>query len=343
MTRFLLYGGKGGVGKTTCAAATAVGLARTGLETLVVSTDPAHSLSDSFERDVDAEPTVIEDHLWAVEIDPEARMDEYEAMFATLFDEFADVGVRVEDDQVEDMFAAGIAPGSDEVAALDMLVEYSDSEASETPQEAGGTGDREGRSPSSNRPQAGDSTRWDVIVLDTAPTGHTLRLLDIPEVVGATVRTAMSIRGQVRRIADSTKRMLLGPAYYMGRREAETPDRFADLQSRMERVASILRDPAQTEFRVVLVPERMALSETERLVAQLEDSEIPVDGLVVNKVLTDPSPDCSRCRARHDTQQAIVEETCDRFPNHEVTTLPEQETDVHGVDALADLADWLVD
>ncbi|MFD1585492.1 ArsA family ATPase [Halorientalis brevis] len=313
MTRYLLYGGKGGVGKTTCAAATAVGLARDGQETLVVSTDPAHSLSDSFERDVGAEPTRLADHLWAVEIDPEARMDEYEDLFATLFDEFADVGVRVEDEQIEDVFAAGLAPGSDEVAALDTLVEYAASD------------------------------RWDVVVLDTAPTGHTLRLLDMPSVVGATARTAMSIRSQVRRIADSTKRMVLGPAYYMTSREAETQDRFADLQERMERVAAILRDPDRTEFRVVLVPERMALAETERLVEQLDAFEIPVDGLVVNKVVVDPAPDCQRCQARHESQQAIIAETRERFPDHEVSVLPERETDVRGMAALGDVADWLAD
>ena len=313
MTRYLLYGGKGGVGKTTCAAATAVGLARDGLRTLVVSTDPAHSLSDSFEQDIGAEPTRLADDLWAAEIDPESRMDEYESLFATLFDEFADVGVRVEDEQIEAMFGAGIAPGSDEVAALDILVEYAASD------------------------------RWDVIVLDTAPTGHTLRLLDVPEVVGATARTAMSIRGQVRRIADSTKRMFMGPAYYIGRRETETEDRFADLQERMERAAAILRDPDRTEFRVVLIPERMALAETERLVDQLQAHDIPVDGLVVNKVVLDPSPDCPRCQARHDSQQTIIEETRDRFPDHEVTVLPERETDVHGKAALAALADWLAD
>jgi len=279
----------------------------------VVSTDPAHSLSDSFERDVGAEPTRLADHLWAVEIDPEACMDEYEDLFATLFDEFADVGVRVEDEQIEAMFGAGIAPGSDEVAALDILVEYATSD------------------------------RWDVIVLDTAPTGHTLRLLDVPEVVGATARTAMSIRGQVRRIADSTKRMFMGPAYYMGRRERETEDRFADLQERMERAAAILRDPDRTEFRVVLIPERMALAETERLVDQLQAHDIPVDGLVVNKVVLDPSPDCPRCQSRHDSQQTIIEETRELFPDHEVTALPERETDVHGMAALTALADWFSD
>lgn len=313
MTRVILYGGKGGVGKTTCAAATALGLARDGQDTLVVSTDPAHSLSDAFEQPIESCPTEITDHLWAVEIDPDARMAEYEAMVQTLFEEFEDVGVHLDDADATALFSAGIAPGSDEVAALDTLVEYLDSD------------------------------RWASIVLDTAPTGHTLRLLDTPEVVGATVRTAMSLRAQVRDIADRTKRLFLGPAYYMTGRERETRDRFAELQTRMKQVAAVLRDPDRAEFRVVLIPERLALAETDRLVERLRAVEMPVGRLVVNRVLEDPDPDCGRCRARHETHREMLAEIRATFPNQPVLELPECETDVHGMAALEPLADRLVD
>lgn len=77
MTEYILYGGKGGVGKTTCAAATGLSLAREGTDTLVVSTDPAHSLSDAFETELSTDPQKVHNHLWAVEIDPEKRLDDY--------------------------------------------------------------------------------------------------------------------------------------------------------------------------------------------------------------------------------------------------------------------------
>jgi len=84
VTDFLLYGGKGGVGKTTVATATGLRLARSGHETLVVSTDPAHSLADATGVDVGSDPTEIRERLWGVEIDPGAGMDRYRALFSTV-------------------------------------------------------------------------------------------------------------------------------------------------------------------------------------------------------------------------------------------------------------------
>ncbi|MFB6165133.1 MAG: ArsA family ATPase [Haloarculaceae archaeon] len=309
MTQYLLFGGKGGVGKTTCAAATGLALAREGADTLVVSTDPAHSLSDSFEQSIGGKPTAIDANLWAVEIDPAERMETYKRLFADLLEEFGEVGVDVEDRDLEELFAAGIAPGGDEVAALDTLLEYAESD------------------------------RWEYLVLDTAPTGHTLRLLDTPEIVGATVRTAISVRGQVRRLADSAKRMMLGPAYYFGRDDDAAGDELADLEDRMERVAALLRDPERASFTIVLIPERMALAETERLVAELREVDVPVGGLVVNKVLADPAPDCDRCQSRAAAHEAMVAEVRETFPDLPVQVLPERETDVSGLAELDDLAD----
>jgi arsenite-transporting ATPase len=313
MTEYVMYGGKGGVGKTTCAAATGLKLAREGRETLVVSTDPAHSLSDSFEAELSSQPTEIVDGLSAVEIDPTERIDRYRRMVAALAADFREVGLRLDEADIERLFAAGIAPGSDEAAALDLFVEYVDA----------GT--------------------WDAIVFDTAPTGHTLRLLALPDVLGEALGTTMDVRNQVQGLADSAKRVMYGPVYYALGRRREGRDDFADLRSRMERASDLLRDSELTEFRVVLVPESMAVDESRRLIARLREAGVPVRTLVVNRLLEEIDERCDRCRARRDEQRARLAEVRELFPELELYRLPELHGEAHGVQSLELLGAHLPD
>jgi arsenite-transporting ATPase len=341
VTRFVLYGGKGGVGKTTCAAATGIALAEAGHETLVLSTDPAHSLADAFQVDLSGQPRRIDDHLQLAEIDPGDREEAYRSMAATFAAELREVGIRLTDGDAEDILLSGMATGGEEIAALDALAEYAD-------------GDRR-----------------EYVVLDTAPTGHTLRLLDLPATLETAMETTLKLRGQVRSLADSARQMVLGPYYYAVGRNAgagDERDEFVAFRERMERVGDLLRDPERTEFRVVTRPETMAIRETERLVARLRESDVPVRTLVVNGVLTSEASEgskhersecfgvlvseanegsgrdrrerpgvleeiderCARCRARRDAHRDRVAEIRRSFPELAVLTLPELDTEVEG-------------
>jgi arsenite-transporting ATPase len=312
VTQYILYGGKGGVGKTTCAAATALEAARNGEATLVVSTDPAHSLSDVFDTEVGSEPTrVVEDlDLWAVEIDPGERIGRYRGQVSAALDELEDLGITLDDDDLDEVIEAGVAPGTDEAAALDLFVDYM------------------------------DDPRFERIVFDTAPTGHTLRLLKLPDVMGSAMGKLITVRSQVSSLAD-TVRGFLGTGG-----DEDTDDESAAeldleaLQARMERVAEVLRDPDQTDFRVVLVPETMAVLESERLLAELDTYGVPVSRVVINKVLENPDPECTRCQSRHESQQQRIEEARTRL-GQPVTLLPELEGEVHGADAVRTVADRL--
>ena len=311
MTYCILYGGKGGVGKTTCAAATGLALAEAGQETLVVSTDPAHSLADAYGVELGAEPVAVAPGLDAVEVDASVRADRYEAMARAFAAELRSAGISLDDDQVERLFGAGAPAGSDEIAALDLLVEYV---------------------------EAGE---WDRIVLDTAPTGHTLRLLELPAVLGLGLQTLSSLRGQVRRIGESAKRVMLGPMYYATGDRGETADDLEELRDRLERARELLTDPERAEFRVVLVPESMAIAETERLVASLEEGGLPRGPLVVNRVLSDADEDCERCQRRQDRHRSQLERIRERFPAHEIVTIPETDEVTDGRDRLERVADRL--
>jgi arsenite-transporting ATPase len=300
VTQFVLYGGKGGVGKTTVAAATGLGLAREGFETLVVSTDPAHSLGDAVERAIGPEPVEIRDRLWGVEVDPQTGIDRYEAIFETLASEFDDAGIHLDEEQVAELFSSGVLPGSDELAAVDGLATYVDDE------------------------------RWDRVVFDTAPTGHTLRLLDLPQVMDRGLATALDLRDQVRRKVDTARTMLFGP---MARRRDDGPDEFTEMRNRMERVGEVLRDPERTAFRVVTIPETMAVRESERLVAQLREFEVPVTTLVVNKLIEDPG-DCERCRGKQAVQEESLAALRETLPELDVWTVPDESGEVTGLTAL---------
>ena len=333
---YVLYGGKGGVGKTTMAAATGLASAAGGVRTLVVSTDPAHSLSDTYETEIPAEPARIREDvpLYAAEIDPDAAVDE--GMFGADGDplgglgEMGDAmggmggdgpmgGAEGEDGEGLGGLLGGTMPGADEAAAMRQLLEYL------------------------------DDPRFDRVVVDTAPTGHTLRLLQLPEIMDSMLGRVMKLRQRFSGMMDGIKGMFGGGD--------DDPDPSADLEElreRIERLRAVLRDPAKTDFRVVMIPEEMSVVESERLVARLDEFGIPVNTLVVNRVMegvgdvtgdgaagidpdwvVEPNPDtCEFCSRRWEVQQNALREATDLFRAREVKRVPLLANEVRGETAL---------
>jgi len=326
---YVLYGGKGGVGKTTMAAATGLSSAAGGVRTLVVSTDPAHSLSDTFEVDVPAEPTRIREEipLYAAEIDPDAAMDE--GMFGADGDPLGgmgDVGDAMggmggmAEDAAEGMADApgdpfgGTMPGADEAAAMRQLLEYL------------------------------DDPRFDRVIVDTAPTGHTLRLLQLPEIMDSMIGRVLKLRQQFAGMMDGLKGMFGG-----GDGAGDPSADLDELRDRIERLRAVLQDPDHTDFRVVMIPEEMSVVESERLVARLEEFEIPVNTLVVNRVMervsdvadvdpawiVEPDPEnCEFCARRWEVQQNALRRATDLFRGREVKRVPLLANEVRGEAAL---------
>jgi len=298
---YVLYGGKGGVGKTTCAAATALASARDDTATLVVSTDPAHSLSDTLETTIPAEPTHIREDipLYAAEIDPDAAMDEGP--------------LGMEDDALGGLgeMLGGSMPGADEAAAMRLLLDYIDDD------------------------------RFDRVVIDTAPTGHTLRLLELPETMDSMVGKVMKLRERFSGMMNSITGMF-------GDDEAADPEAgiedLEELSERIEQLRALLRDPKRTDFRIVMVPETLSVMESERLLGQLREFDIPVSTIVVNRVMQDPSDvlgrevdtpgpntdSCEFCARRWDVQQDALARAQDLFRGVEVRRVPLFADEVHG-------------
>ena len=309
---YVLYGGKGGVGKTTMAAATALASAMEGTRTLVVSTDPAHSLSDTLEVDVPSQPERIRNDipLWAVEIDPDAALEQVGVFgqdggaMGGLGDLLGDAGI--------DPLMGGQMPGADEAAAMQLLLQFLDDE------------------------------RFERVVIDTAPTGHTLRLLELPDILDTMVGRMVRLRERLSGMMESIGGLLGGE---QEDHEAGLDD-LEELADRVERLRAILRDPQQTDFRIVTVPEQMAVLEAERLEARLSGFEIPVGTVVVNRVMeplseiTDEVPaehfvmpnldDCEFCQRRWDVQKGALADAQDLFRGHDVKRVPLFADEVRG-------------
>ncbi|MBN2042544.1 MAG: ArsA family ATPase, partial [Candidatus Aenigmarchaeota archaeon] len=153
-TTYHFFSGKGGVGKTSVSAATALHFSRNGKKTLIISTDPAHSLSDSFETKIGGEVKELRKNLFAVEIDPKKAMQEYKERLMPKIENMGMLKGLGLDDTFD---IAGMTPGIDEIAAFDKFLQYM------------------------------QSKDYDIIVFDTAPTGHTLRFLSLPDVLDSWV------------------------------------------------------------------------------------------------------------------------------------------------------------
>lgn len=309
MTEFVFYGGKGGVGKTTCAAATALKLSGRG-DTLVVSTDPAHSLSDSLETEVPSRPEMVMDNLWAAEVDPEEAMEGYRGAFERVPEQFGGFPGLSGGELGEGMGGlfedALMAPGSDEAAAMHEFMKYMDSDD------------------------------WDYIVFDTAPTGHTLRLLQLPEVMDSMLGRMIKIRSQIQGVVDSLKGVFGG-----GGEDNVSLDEFRRVKARIERVRGMLSDPEQTDFRVVSVPERMSVLETERMIERLSRFEVPVRTVVLNRVMEEVNEDCEFCSARWEVQRRNLDEAREIFRGLDIQYVPLMRGDVRGVEELEGVAENL--
>jgi arsenite-transporting ATPase len=300
---YVLYGGKGGVGKTTMAASTALASARDGTATLVVSTDPAHSLSDTLDTEIPAEPAQIREDipLFAAEIDPEDALTE--GPFGG-GDGNSPLAGMLGGDAANPL--GGSMPGSDEAAAIRLLLEYM------------------------------DDPRFERVVVDTAPTGHTLRLLELPEMLDSMVGKILAMREKMGGMLEG----LLG-----GDEDPEEGiDSLREFSDRIEEFRAVLRDPAKTDFRVVLVPEELSVRESERLLDRLAEFGVPVGTVVVNRVMQDPSEvtdvdtdfvapnhtDCEFCERRWQVQRQALQRSQELFMGHDVRRVPLFAEEVQG-------------
>jgi arsenite-transporting ATPase len=298
--RILFFGGKGGVGKTTCAAAVALAASRRGRKVLLVSTDPAHSTSDIFERRFAREAREILPNLSGLEIDMDFEAGRYVAdvkeQVAKMFSP-ALVGAATR--QID---LAASMPGVGDVALFDRLTQII----------------------------AEPDSAYDLIVFDTAPTGHTVRLLQMPELLRTWIDALAAQRRQAVARERDTRRDEDGAA-------DREPDAIVlaleRRRGRLEQVRARLVDRRDTAFVLVLVPERLPIEETARAAAALSDAGIAVGGVVVNRVLPDGLE--GEFYASRRRQEAVYRAEIDtRFAALDRIVIAQLESDVYGISRL---------
>lgn len=297
--RVLIHMGKGGVGKTTTAAATAVRLARNGHRTLVVSSDPAHSLADVLDQRLGDQPTTVGDNLDAQQLHARQRLDDGWEHIAGYLQSLLRWG------GAGDLEAAELAvlPGLDELfALLDLRAHV-------------------------------DSGRYDVVVVDCAPTAETLRLLSLPEVLGWYVERLVPLqRGITRALRPTLRHVTTMPLPH-----DSLFDAVVGLYERLQAIRAVLLDPAVTAVRMVLTPERVVLAEARRTHTLLSLFGYAVDAVVVNRVVTSGSDDPLIAGWRR-RQGKVLDEVAGTFGPIPRFTAPLAAGEPVGVEALADLA-----
>src|SRR5438034_8132496 len=252
-SRILLFTGKGGVGKTTAAAATALRCADAGLRTIVLSTDPAHSLADAFDIPLSSVGTPIVDCLWGQQLDAQGRLEEtwsdIQAYVMAVLDWAGVDAIEAEE--------LSVIPGLDEIFALTDIKAYA------------------------------TSRDWDVVVVDCAPTAETIRFLSLPDILSWYMERIFPMERKVVKMARPllsrmTSLPIAGDEVFAATR------RFYD---RLDGVRELLTDPVRTGVRLVVNPERMVIAEARRTHTYLSLFGYRVDAVIANRLLPDEITD----------------------------------------------------
>jgi arsenite-transporting ATPase len=299
VTRVLLFTGKGGVGKTTTAAATAVRCADAGLRTVVLSTDPAHSLADAFDVPLGPIAAPICDHLWGQQLDAQARMEEgWHEIQGYLREVFSWAGV--DGLEAEEL---SVVPGLDEIFALSDIKTFAES---------------------------GD---WDVVVVDCAPTAETIRFLSLPDILNRYMERLFPVGRRVNKVIGPVLSRVTSLPMADDRVFAAT----SDFYDRLDGVREILVDPARTSVRLVVNPERIVIAEARRTYTYLSLFGYRVDAVVANRLLPDAIADpwFERWKELHVEHLKTIEDSFAPLPVLTVELAPEE---LVGVEALRHFA-----
>ncbi|KAG4127378.1 hypothetical protein ERO13_D10G212500v2 [Gossypium hirsutum] len=322
--KYYMLGGKGGVGKTSCAASLAVKFANNGHHTLVVSTDPAHSLSDSFAQDLTGGMLVPVEGpdfpLFALEINPEKAREEFRDAAknngGTGVKDFMDgMGLGMLAEQLGELKLGELLdtppPGLDEAIAISKVMQFLDS------------------------PQYSKFTR---IVFDTAPTGHTLRLLSLPDFLDASIGKILKLREKIASATSAIKSVF-------GQEETRqnAADKLEQLRERMVKVRDLFRDTDSTEFVIVTIPTVMAVSESSRLRASLSKENVPVRRLIVNQILPPSAFDCKFCAVKRKDQMRALDmiRNDPELSSLKLIQSPLVDMEIRGVPALKFMGDFV--
>ena len=301
MPKLILFGGKGGVGKTTCASSTALYFASKGYKTLAICTDPAHSLGDSLDCSIGEKVIQIKniENLYAVEVNAEEMLNDFKNQHEKEIKKLLDTTTNLDEEDVNALFSLPI-PGMDELMGFKTIVDMI---------------------------EVGE---FDYYIVDTAPTGHALKLLNSPGLIDDWIKVMAKMKWKYKFMVKS----------FAGKYVNDRSDDFLmNLKKMIKRIDNILKNPEQCEFIPVTLAEAMPVLETESLVSTLNKMKVPIKRIVINNVLK--SAECDFCRKRKSMQQRYIEKINNKFRNIKIAEIPLQDQEVRGIEALNELKELI--
>lgn len=315
--KIIFFGGKGGVGKTTVSAATALALANEGAKVLLVSTDPAHNLGHLFDRAIGSKPMRLAPGLDGMELDPDETVQAHMTEITNALHQLMPVSLRSEVDK--HMALSRDAPGMQEAAMLERMAEVMEQGVKD----------------------------YDHIVFDTAPSGHTARLMVLPEMMSAWTEGLIKRREKADKFAEIVRDLGRDTSMEDKIFSADAGDAERQRESRIRQILNRRRlrfttlrdrlaDPAQTTFVIVLAAERLPVLETIELHEQLHKAGVHVDCLVVNKRAPADQGEFLEERRKQEAQHlATLQQALPRIPRQDLFLL---QRDVVGLDALTEFS-----
>ncbi len=315
--RILFVGGKGGVGKTTTAAALGLLAAERGQRCLLVSTDPAHSLGDIFAQSIGDREVALAPNLWGLEIDPDGAAENY---IATVKENLRDlVSPAMYGEIHRQMDLARLAPGTLEAALLERVAEL----------------------------MAAAQERYDLVIFDTAPTGHTLRLLTLPEIMAAWTDGMLKHQQNSQKLGAvlahlGKNRRETEDLSYLGSEPADNPrdNQIREIllarRRKFHRARRLMLDIHKTAFVLVLIPEKLPILESKKALDVLQRFKVPVVAAVINRVLPE-DVDGAFLQTRRRQESAYLAEIENTFGSLKRYRLPLLAHDVRGLATLKEI------
>jgi arsenite-transporting ATPase len=299
--KLIFFGGKGGVGKTSCAVATAMKLSER-YKTLLISTDPAHSVSDSLEQTIGSKLQNVKgfDSLSAIEIGADEAFEEFKKQHQAELEKLFDTSTGLDNDDINQLLSLSI-PGIDEMMSFKTVMDLI------------------------------EGHDFEKYVVDTAPTGHFLRLLSSPKILDQWIKVAVQLRWKYRYMVTR----------FSGSYEADdTDDMLLKLKKTTKHIDELFRDSRHCEFIPVCIPEAMAVFETNRLLADLKKSGILVRQFIINDVMELGT--CSFCLRKKESQQKYLTQIGETYGRHlEITKVPSFPEEIKGFGQLNALKEVL--
>lgn len=296
MGRIIIFTGKGGVGKTSTAAAHAVKAAKEGMRTLIVSTDMAHNLGDIFMKDIKNEPVEILEKLWAIEIDPNHEMEGYYGSISEAFKKMITFSNEKDADTLEDIV---VFPGMEELFSLLKIKELY------------------------------DKNIYDLIIVDCAPTGETLSLLKFPELFAWYMEKLFPIG----KVAMKVLRPISKVAFKVELPDSNAMNDIEKLYVKLFELQSLLKNREVCSIRLVTIPEKMVVEETKRNYMYLNLYNFNVDGLYINRLIPEDI-DNSFFDEWKRIQKKYIHEIDSVFYNVPTYRIKWYEVDINGVEGL---------